>query len=322
MGLWRLYFGGHSIFPVILVGKSQHLLPCSGKLGSDFQTKHKRQVAPAAAVQGDERLPQPFGRQAWPKSLSTAAASLWDFHLALESLDKTWEKRENATVLLEEEAARVESGKPLRVIPGDICDGAYAACSEHHLPVSLLADQVLVAVRFTQPLRFEGTLDLDRFAQQWVGSHALLLAQLAGQKGRWQRQSIGELAKAFFLTGRLCDLKRDLARDRVFFPIADLRQSGVSIDHLHEGVMSDAMRRLLWKQTVRIRDAFARGLAIGNDLAGWQRRAFRKHWLGGLYLLAEIEHRKYDLWTRPFTLSRWRKTQLQLQVLTGKTSFR
>lgn len=240
----------------------------------------------------------------------------------MESLDKTWDRRADAAVFLEEEAARVESGKPLRVIPGDICDGAYAACSKHRLPVSLLADQVRVAARFTQPLRFEGASDLDRFAQQWVGSHAMLLARLAGQKGRWQRRPIGELAKAFFLTGRLCDLKRDLARDRVFFPIADLRQFGVSIDHLRQGVMSDAMQRLLWKQTVRIRDAFARGLAIGNDLAGWQRRVFRKHWLGGLYLLAEIEARKYDLWTRPFTLPRWRRAQLQLQALTGKTSFR
>lgn len=216
----------------------------------------------------------------------------------------------------------MESGKPLRVISGDISDGAYAACSQHHLPLGLLADQVRVAARFTQPLRFEGALDLDRFAQQWAGSHAMLLARLAGLKGRWQQQPIGELAKAFFLTGCLCDLERDLARDRVFVPMADLQQFGVSMDHLRQGVMSDAMRRLLWKQTVRIRDAFARGLAIGNDLAGWQRRAFRKHWLGGLYLLAEIEGRKYDLWTRPFTLSRWRRTQLQLQVLTGKTSFR
>ena len=225
-------------------------------------------------------------------------------------------------VFLAEEAARAESCTPLRVIPSDICEDAYAACSQHDLPVSYLADQVRVAARFAQPLRFEDALDLGRFTQQWAGSHAMLLARLAGQKGRWQRPSIGELAKAFFLTGRMCDLKRDLARDRVFVPMADLQQFGVSVDHLRQGVMSDAMRRLMWKQTVRIRDAFARGLAIGNDLAGWQRRTFCKHWLGGLYLLAEIEARKYDLWARPFTLSRWRKAQLQLQVLTGKTSFR
>ena len=148
------------------------------------------------------------------------------------------------------------------------------------------------------------------------------MARLAGQKGSWQIPLIDELVRAYFLTGRLVYLPEDLARDHLFIPLDEMDHAGVSLEQLREGLVDEAMKRLFWKQTVRIRDAYAHGQNLVKDLTGWQRRVFKRWWLGGLYVLSEIERREYDVWSGPLTLTPLRRVQVQLQALVGKTSFR
>jgi len=265
-------------------------------------------------------LPLPLGDSAWPSELREDAHNLWKFHLALLQIGKT--KKINQPTVLIEEATRAAEGRPLTIMEHSVSTNAYTACRSHNLPFACLAQQVRAAARFLHPLWFKTAANMDVFVRNWAGSHAQLLAALAGQKGKWQQKTIHELARAFFLTGHLCCLQRDLAQNRLFIPLDELQQANVTVAHLQRGIINEAMRRLLWKQTVRIRDAYARGHSLDKDLSGWQRRAFRLYWLGGLYLLAEIENRGYDVWSRPFTFPLFRRLQLRVQVLTGKTSFR
>ena len=268
------------------------------------------------------RLPQPFDETAWPKALRSAAQALWHWHLSLDDPIKEGDAGADVQAFFDEEYARAEAGQPVRVVPAAVAEAAYAVCEAHRLPLSLLAEQIKASARLTGPVTFATYADLHTFVQQRAGSHARLLGRMAGHKGSWQLPALDELARAFFLVGRLVYLPGDLARDRLFIPFDEMRHAGVTVEQLQAGTVDEALKRLFWKQTVRIRDAFAHGQNLAKDLSGWQRRAFKRWWLGGLYVLAEIERRDYDVWSKPITLSGMKRTQVRLQALVGKTSFR
>ena len=83
--------------------------------------------------------------------------------------------------------------------------------------------------------------------------------------------------------------------------------------------MNDARtKKLLWKQVIRIRDAFAQGQPLVKEVPRKFRRSFKKNWLTGLELVGEIERRQYDLWTRPISLSRLQRFQVIMLSLIGK----
>ncbi|MFQ5569419.1 MAG: phytoene/squalene synthase family protein [Rhodothermales bacterium] len=267
-------------------------------------------------------LPHPFCEDTWSRKLKPAAQALWHWHLHLAEAAASRGEGDDPIAFFEEEGVRAEAGEPLQLLPETVATEAYAVCREHNLPRTLLAEQVRAASRFRTPIRFETYAALLDFIQGWAIAHGRLLARLAGLRGSWQVRHVDELAKAFFLTGRLAFFAQDLARDRFFIPMDEMQQAGVSLEQLRAGKVDDALRRLLWKQVVRARDTFAQGQALVNDLEGRQARGFKRWWLGGLEVLNEIERRNYDLWSHPFSVSPFQKTRVRIQALMGRTSFR
>ena len=234
----------------------------------------------------------PFGPEAFPKRLRRAAGRLWDFHLALHAGGDARE---------------------------DLLAEARSACEGFGLGNALVDAQLSAAARLAGPVRFESARELTAFCAEFVGSHGLLLGRLAGEAGSWQERPARELATAVFLLTRLFRIREDIGRDRLYIPASDLAQAGISLADIRFGRSDEAMRRLIWKQTILVRNAFAHARELGGDLEGWKRREFRWSWLGGLYLLSSIERSKYDVWSAAMELSRLRRTQLWLHVHLGKT---
>jgi phytoene synthase len=108
----------------------------------------------------------------------------------------------------------------------------------------------------------------------------------------------------------------------VYIPLRDFEKTGVSVEQLKSGALDADGRKLLWRQVIRARDAFAQGQPLAQDLSRKTRRAFKRWWLGGLEVLNEIERRKYDVWSEPITLSAFHRAQVRFQALFGRTSFR
>ena len=273
-------------------------------------------------IRDNNQLPQPFNETVWTKELQPAARALWQWHLHLAEPVVHRRGEGGWDAFFEEESIQAEAGRSLRILPQTVAEAAYEACRVHNLPRAFLADQVKASVRFLTAIRFETYATMHAFIQQWASSHGRLLALLAGHKGSWQRPLVDELTRAFFLTGRLVHLPDDLARDRLFIPLDEIRYAGVSLEQLRAGEVDEAMRRLLWKQTVRVRDAFAQGEPLAKDLSGWQRRVFKQWWLGSLELINQIERRDYDVWSQPLTISSVQRFRVRLQALAGRTSFR
>ena len=160
--------------------------------------------------------------------------------------------------------------------------------------------------------------ELKAFLHETVVPKAYLIASLADLAHRWQLPKVADLATAYFLVNQLVNLKDNLAQSRLFIPESDLAQAGVSMEDLRHGTKSKAMEKMLWKQVIRIRDAFAQGQPLVKEVPRKFRRTFKRNWLTGLELVLEIERRDYDLWSSPIQLSKLQQFQIAVLTFVGK----
>lgn len=270
------------------------------------------------------RLPdsaRPF-YNAWPPRLRPDFRALWHWHSALTDPQPIAANGTAASVdaFFAEEAERARDAKPMRVLREPVWRDAYRVCDAHDLDRGLLAAQVRAAQRLQGRTRFETQSDLEAFVRDWAVAHGRLLAGRAGITTRFQLPYVDELARGFFHGGRMYTLTDDLNRGKVFLPMSDLDQAGVTLDDLRAGTVTEGVRRLLWKQTVRVRDALAQGQPLLKDLRLPLRLTLKYWWLAALEVVSEIERREYDLWSRPLELSSFHRAQVYVQTVFGRAS--
>lgn len=267
-------------------------------------------------------LPRPFYDHGWPRRLRPAAQALWHWHVHLIEADAPRLDGDDLTAYFEAEREKAAAGNPVRVVPASVWQDAYRACEEHELPRGLLTKQILGARRFQEPIRFATYAELDAFLHQWAIPHGRLLAHLADTAYSWQLRRVDELTRGLFFVGRLVQLPEEVGKDWIFIPREEREQAGVTLDDLQAGNVTERVRRLLWKQTVRARDALAHARPLSKELERPYKNAFKRVWLGGLELLTLIERRDYELWSEPIQLSLFRRLQVRFQARLGKIAFR
>lgn len=262
--------------------------------------------------------PRPFRPQSFPRAEREAAGALWRWHAAL--LDPAVPDSAGEDYFAAEQA-RVAAGEAPGLVPAPTWRAVLEACRAHDLALDEVAAQVQGAgILARPPVRFATAAELTAFIRQWATPHALLLADLAGHRHSWQERLVHELARGFFLTARLVDLPADLEADRLFVPTDEMEQAGVTLDQMRSGQLDERLRRLLWKQTVRIRDALAHGLALVKELPRRPRNELKRSWLGALELIRQIERSEYDLWNDRPALSTLSRMQVRLQALLGSAA--
>lgn len=266
-------------------------------------------------------LPRPM-YSAWPRSKGEAAHALWKWHSALSRPQPVGGDGTVSSVqaYFEDEQSRALNAEPMRTVREGIWRAAYRAVETHDLDQELLAEQVLAARYLQGFVRFTETADLESFARSWAVPHARLLADLAGLGHRWHLKRVDELARGFFFLARFLTLPHDLQNGQLFIPVSDLKQNEVTVDMLREGTVTDGVRRVLWKHSIRIRDAFGQGEQILKDLNLRYRLSLKRWWYGGLEMLNEIERRDFDIWSDPVELSAYRKMQVYLLTVFGQST--
>ena len=266
------------------------------------------------------KLPRPFYDQ-WSSSRRPAAHALWAWHSALADPHPPGSNGTDASTqaFFKEERQRAEAGDPLRLVRKEVCTEAYAVCDEHDLDRSLLGAQVEAARVLHGTTRFSTSTELKNFVGMWAVPHGRLLAGLAGITMSIHLSYVDELAKGFFHLGRLLSLPKDVEQGRLFIPLEQLEQRDVSVEQLRSGSIDEGVRGLLWKETVRIRDALAQGRPLVANLSLRHRFALKRFWIGALELLNELERRDFDLWSRPLDLSFFRRVQVYVQTFLGRS---
>jgi len=265
-------------------------------------------------------LPRPFFDQ-WSRARRPAAHALWRWHTALTDPQPLGQNGTPTALdgFFDEECRRAEAGEPMRVVREDVWTDAYAACAEHDLDRRLLGAQVDAARRLCGETRFETAAALKTFVGRWAVPHGRLLAGLAGIEMSIHLSYADELARGFFHLARLLRLPRDLEENRLFLPLEMLGRRDVTVDQLRAGRVDEAVQGLLWKESVRVRDALAQGRPLIPNLSLRHRFALKRFWVGALELLNDLERRDYDLWDDPPCLSLFRRVQVYLQTLLGRS---
>ena len=120
------------------------------------------------------------------------------------------------------------------------------------------------------------------------------------------------------------DVREDYARDRIYFPLEDMRRFGVGESVIENGAVTPEFRELMQYEVEYARRMFAEGLPLigmvdrelAIDLDLFSR--------GGLEILTAIEAQDYDVLRARPAISKVRKSGLLLRALSGKltTHFR
>src|SRR5690606_35742064 len=98
--------------------------------------------------------------------------------------------------------------------------------------------------------------------------------------------------------------------------------AGVDPRDLASGNVTEPVRRLLWKQSLRARDALAQAIPLAGELDRGHARIFKLWWMAAVEVLGMIERRRFDVWSRPIELTPWQRVQVHFQSRFGRTTFR
>lgn len=258
--------------------------------------------------------PRPY-ETGWPSATRDAAQAFWNWWDALASASVPPAER------LNEARERVLASEPLRLVPDAVSQAAYAACAEHDLSRQYLAAPVRALPARQAPARFADAAALEQFVDRWAVPHGRLLGGLVPGLDTLKRAT-DHLSRGFFYTASLVALPHHLEDDRLYLPVSDLEHGGLSVWKLREGRVTEAVRKVLWKQMIRAREAFAHGHAALMRLTWRAKWRLKFWWLGALEVLNEIERRNFDVWSAPISLNRWRTAQVYLQTYLGRATAR
>jgi 15-cis-phytoene synthase len=177
--------------------------------------------------------------------------------------------------------------------------------------------------------RYESFADLYEYCIRVASAVGLICLEIFGYSEARARQYATDLGVALQLTNILRDVPEDLARGRVYIPLADLRAHQCSEEDLRRemtqagsGVRSPQVKALLRQQADRARDYYQK--AAESRPAADVRRLAAAEIMGAIYrgILNRIERADYDVFSRPIRIPRperaviaaatWARTMLRL----------
>lgn len=163
------------------------------------------------------------------------------------------------------------------------------------LPVQLFHD-LLTAFRSDVTTRryetFEEVLAYCRCSANPVGR---LLLRLFEYDARGLDERSDDICTALQLANFWQDLTIDLAKNRVYIPLEDLRRFAYPIDQLFGHAYNERFVAVLRHQIQRTRQLFQRGRPLCDLVEGRLSLELRAVWLGGMRILEKIERSRYHV---------------------------
>ncbi len=108
---------------------------------------------------------------------------------------------------------------------------------------------------------YETFTDLSLYCHRVASIVGIMSAEIFGYQDRQTLKYAHHLGMAFQLTNILRDVREDCRRGRIYIPLEELRQYGVSIEDLQHGKASDKTRALFRHQARRARDYYDKAYA-------------------------------------------------------------
>jgi phytoene synthase len=169
--------------------------------------------------------------------------------------------------------------------------------------------------RDIEPARYETFAELRRYCYLVASAVGLACIHIWGFRDPRACTLADHCGVALQLTNILRDLKEDAMRGRVYLPLEDLRRFRYSEDELRRGVMDARYRALMDYQIKRAAGLFDESGAILDLLHEDGRTTCAAMLATYRQLLAEIQRRGGDVFTRPVRLSQFQKLKIGWQTL-------
>jgi phytoene synthase len=164
--------------------------------------------------------------------------------------------------------------------------------------------------------RYETWDDLRLYCYRVASAVGLACIEIFGHREPGAREYAIDLGIALQLTNILRDVSEDAARGRVYLPLEDLREAGVSEEDLAFGRRTPGFYALMRKNAARARAHYLRArAAIGPDE---KHRLVIAEIMGDIYyaLLEELEANRFEVFGDRIALSSWHKMSIALGDVT------
>ena len=176
---------------------------------------------------------------------------------------------------------------------------------QHQLPISLFHD-LLTAFKMdvtkTRYANFGEVMEYCRYSANPVGRLLLHLNNAASPQNLGYSDAI---CSALQLTNFLQDISQDLDEsDRIYIPLDEMEQYGVSEEDIHNKVTKQASRDLIHFQIQRTRKLMQSGAPLGKVLKGRMGLELRLTIMGGSRILYKLNQQQNDVFSRP-RLNKW-----------------
>jgi phytoene synthase len=158
--------------------------------------------------------------------------------------------------------------------------------------------------------RYETFDELEHYCEHVASAVGLACIHIWGFHGQQAIEPARKCGVALQLTNILRDLKEDARQDRVYLPLADLRQFGCSVDGLKQGEADERFDRLMQFQIDRAERFYREGAELIEWLESAPRRTFGMMMATYHALLEKIKRRPREVLRRRIRLSRPRKLQI------------
>jgi phytoene/squalene synthetase len=113
------------------------------------------------------------------------------------------------------------------------------------------------------------------------------------------------------------DTKIDLGRDRIYYPLSELKKAGVKEKDLRAGKDSLAVRHLVQNAVDYTDTYYQKGFPLLNSVEGRLKWELRATYLGGQGILNKIRRMDYNVLVQRPTWSAMDKTLLLVKAILG-----
>lgn len=166
--------------------------------------------------------------------------------------------------------------------------------------------------------RYADFSELSLYCYRVASVVGLLSAEIFGYQNRHTLKYAHELGLAFQTTNILRDVREDLQRNRLYIPLDEMAQVGVSEEELRRGEMTPSVRALLQLQADRSRCHYQKAFELLPEEDRYRQRSGVIMASVYLTLLDTIERNDFPVLQRRVRLPAWKKIWLALRTAHGE----
>ena len=247
-----------------------------------------------------------------PARLRADVVNLYRFARAADDIadegDMTPEQRQDQLRQFRDALAMIAQQPNLNSTGTPQLDAIFVPLSgsiaRHNLPIEPLTDLLSAFEQDTIKNTYATEADLMDYCRRSANPVGRLMLHLFEQTDKQSFAESDAICTALQRINFLQDVAIDLDKNRIYLPLDAMRQAGVTVEDLKQGVLGDAWRSLVAKQIAICRDLMTQGKPLTRRLRGRIALEIRLIMAGGLRILDKIEAVEGDVFHRRPTLNK------------------